>query len=122
MNIYIDKNGFVDYQITPVPENLDNYLVVEVDDDIDLSDKIFDVQSGRFVIDIARLVRQSEREKQHRMSLASNSIAPLQYAVELDMATNKERDSLTEWKRYCVLLNRVDCSSAPDIDWPTAPE
>ncbi|MDE9528476.1 tail fiber assembly protein, partial [Xenorhabdus bovienii] len=23
---------------------------------------------------------------------------------------------------YCVLLNRVDCSAAPKIDWPKAPE
>ncbi|MDE1488332.1 tail fiber assembly protein, partial [Xenorhabdus bovienii] len=30
--------------------------------------------------------------------------------------------ALTEWKKYCVLLNRVDCSAAPKIDWPKAPE
>ncbi|MDE1489105.1 tail fiber assembly protein, partial [Xenorhabdus bovienii] len=30
--------------------------------------------------------------------------------------------ALTEWKKYCVLLNRVDCSAAPKIDWPKKPE
>ncbi|MDC9595227.1 tail fiber assembly protein, partial [Xenorhabdus sp. IM139775] len=45
-----------------------------------------------------------------------------QYAVDLEMATDAEREALTAWKRYCVLLNRVDCSAAPDIDWPKAPE
>ncbi|MEQ1969421.1 tail fiber assembly protein, partial [Xenorhabdus nematophila] len=53
---------------------------------------------------------------------AANSIAPLQYAVDLKMATDAEQESLTAWKKYCVLLNRVDCSAAPDIDWPKAPE
>ncbi|MGS6301058.1 MULTISPECIES: tail fiber assembly protein, partial [Enterobacter] len=30
--------------------------------------------------------------------------------------------ALTEWKKYRVLLNRVDTSKAPDIDWPVPPE
>ncbi|MDC9595604.1 tail fiber assembly protein, partial [Xenorhabdus anantnagensis] len=30
--------------------------------------------------------------------------------------------SLTEWRKYRVLLNRVDCSTAPDIQWPKVPE
>ncbi|EFF0700519.1 tail fiber assembly protein, partial [Escherichia coli] len=25
------------------------------------------------------------------------------------------------WKKYRVLLNRVDTSTAPDIEWPTMP-
>ncbi|EKS5109754.1 tail fiber assembly protein, partial [Escherichia coli] len=25
------------------------------------------------------------------------------------------------WKKYRVLLNRVDTSTAPDIEWPAAP-
>ncbi|EOA1639273.1 tail fiber assembly protein, partial [Escherichia coli] len=25
------------------------------------------------------------------------------------------------WKKYRVLLNRVDTSTAPDIEWPTSP-
>ncbi|WP_038260426.1 tail fiber assembly protein [Xenorhabdus cabanillasii] len=69
-----------------------------------------------------QLKQQAESQKRYRRSQATNAIAPLQYAVDLKMATDRERDSLTEWKRYCVLLNRVDCSAAPDIDWPTAPE
>ncbi|MDE9467413.1 tail fiber assembly protein [Xenorhabdus bovienii] len=70
----------------------------------------------------AQLQQSAEREKQYRMSQAANSIAPLQYAVDLNMATNGEQAALTEWKKYCVLLNRVDCSAAPDINWPKAPK
>ncbi|MBD2779790.1 tail fiber assembly protein [Xenorhabdus szentirmaii] len=65
-----------------------------------------------------QLQQGAEREKQYRQLLASNAIAPLQYAVDLEMATNGEQATLTAWKKYCVLLNRVDCSAAPDIQWP----
>ncbi|KLU15337.1 MULTISPECIES: tail fiber assembly protein [Xenorhabdus] len=69
-----------------------------------------------------QLRQRAEQEKHYRLSQAANSIAPLQYAVDLQMATDTEQATLIAWKRYCVLLNRVDCSTAPDIDWPKAPE
>ncbi|MBD2786384.1 tail fiber assembly protein [Xenorhabdus sp. DI] len=69
-----------------------------------------------------QLQQLAESQKRYRLSQAANSIAPLQYAVDLEMATDGERAALTAWKKYCVLLNRVDCSAAPDIDWPKAPE
>ncbi|WP_340608936.1 tail fiber assembly protein, partial [Xenorhabdus bharatensis] len=47
---------------------------------------------------------------------------PLQDAVDLDMATKEEKAALLKWKKYRVLLNRVDCSTAPDIVWPEQPE
>uniref|UniRef100_UPI002157124A tail fiber assembly protein n=1 Tax=Xenorhabdus bovienii TaxID=40576 RepID=UPI002157124A len=68
------------------------------------------------------LQQRAERKKQYLMSQASNAIAPLQDAVDLKMAIDSERESLTGWKKYRVLLNRVDCSAAPRIDWPKAPE
>ncbi|WP_258087436.1 tail fiber assembly protein [Xenorhabdus bovienii] len=68
------------------------------------------------------LQQRAERKKQYLMSQASNAIAPLQDAVDLKMAIDSERESLTGWKKYRVLLNRVDCSAAPKIDWPKAPE
>ncbi|MBZ3682991.1 tail fiber assembly protein, partial [Providencia rettgeri] len=52
---------------------------------------------------------------------AANAIAPLQDAVDLGMATDEEKAKLTAWKTYRVLLNRVDTSLAPDIDWPQKP-
>ncbi|MBD2782797.1 tail fiber assembly protein [Xenorhabdus szentirmaii] len=87
----------------------------------------FDKWDGtRWVTDTAKQreheIQQTESQKQYRMSQTLNSIAPLQYAVDLDMATDGERAALTAWKKYYVLLNRVDCSAAPDIDWPNAPE
>jgi hypothetical protein len=69
-----------------------------------------------------QLQEQAEYEKRHLMGVAKDKIAPLQYAVDLQMETQEEQAFLLAWKKYCVLLNRVDCSKAPDIDWPKAPE
>ncbi|MDX7999964.1 tail fiber assembly protein [Xenorhabdus sp. Reich] len=67
-------------------------------------------------------IRRAEQQKLSLQRQADFAIAPLQYAVDLEMATDGERAVLTAWKKYCVLLNRVDCSIAPDIDWPKVPE
>ncbi|EOM6987716.1 tail fiber assembly protein, partial [Escherichia coli] len=50
-----------------------------------------------------------------------NAIAPLQDAVDLEMATDDEQALLLAWKKYRVLLNRVDTSTAPDVEWPAVP-
>lgn len=54
---------------------------------------------------------------------ASVRIAPLQDAVDLDMASVEEKNSLTQWKQYRVLLNRIqDQPGFPrSFEWPTAP-
>ncbi|EEV3342159.1 tail fiber assembly protein [Escherichia coli] len=56
------------------------------------------------------------------MQVASEHIAPLQDAVDLEIATEEENSLLEAWKKYRVLLNRVDTSTAPDIEWPVIPE
>ncbi|MDA4396590.1 tail fiber assembly protein, partial [Escherichia coli] len=45
----------------------------------------------------------------------------VQIVVELEIATEEETLLLEAWKKYRVLLNRVDTSTAPDIEWPTVP-
>jgi hypothetical protein len=37
------------------------------------------------------------------------------------MATDEEKLLLNDWKKYRVLLSRIDAASAPDIDWPVQP-
>ncbi|WP_270355699.1 tail fiber assembly protein, partial [Escherichia coli] len=46
---------------------------------------------------------------------------PLQDAVDLEIATEEEISLLEAWKKYRVLLNRVNTTTAPDIEWPVAP-
>ncbi|OKX02611.1 phage tail protein [Escherichia coli] len=45
----------------------------------------------------------------------------VQTVVELEIATEEETLLLEAWKKYRVLLNRVDTSVAPDIEWPAVP-
>nr|WP_314523922.1 tail fiber assembly protein [uncultured Lelliottia sp.] len=66
-------------------------------------------------------VSRAEANKQSLLQLATQSIAPLQDAVELDLASEQEIALLTAWKKYRVMLNRLDTSSAPDINWPEMP-
>ncbi|EGI46490.1 tail fiber assembly protein [Escherichia coli H591] len=63
----------------------------------------------------------SGRNKNNLMQVASEHIAPLQDAADLEIATEEETSLLEAWKKYRVLLNRVDTSTAPDIEWPAVP-
>lgn len=65
---------------------------------------------------------QAEATKTRLMAQATAAIAPLQDAVELEIATEKEIDALSAWKKCRVLLSRIDTSAAPDINWPEVPE
>ncbi|RXN69530.1 tail fiber assembly protein [Providencia rettgeri] len=66
-----------------------------------------------------QLIAEAEYQKQALLNEATAVIAPLQDAVDLGIATDEERAQLIKWKEYRVLLNRIDVSTASDIDWPT---
>ncbi|ELF2509935.1 tail fiber assembly protein [Escherichia coli] len=68
------------------------------------------------------LVREAEFQKKEQTAYAGEIIATLQDAVDLDMATEEEKSSLTKWKKYRVLLNRVQPEDAPNIEWPEMPQ
>lgn len=66
-------------------------------------------------------IRDAESMKKTLMQAAGETISTLQDAVELDLATDDETTQLEQWKKYRVLLNRIDTSTAPDISWPKQP-
>ncbi|EPE3729689.1 tail fiber assembly protein [Salmonella enterica subsp. enterica serovar Brandenburg] len=66
----------------------------------------------------AARLREAEGTKSRLLQMASEKIAPLQDAVDLDIATDDEKAQLDEWKKYRVLVNRVDISKP---DWPEQP-
>ncbi|MBS3046826.1 tail fiber assembly protein [Enterobacter mori] len=66
-------------------------------------------------------IENAESLKAQLLSVAAQAIEPLQDAVDLSMATEAEAASLSAWKKYRVLLNRVDASKEPDIEWPELP-
>lgn len=66
-------------------------------------------------------IAEAEAKKQGLLAEATVIIDPFQDAVELGMATPEEESALKEWRKYRVILNRVDTSTAPDINWPVKP-
>jgi len=63
----------------------------------------------------------AEQQKTTLRVLADSEITWRQDAVDAGIATAEETAALAEWKKYRVLLMRVDTSGAPDIEWPTPP-
>lgn len=55
------------------------------------------------------------------LTTANAEISWRQDAVDAGIATAGETAALAEWKKYRVLLMRVDTSKAPVIEWPTQP-
>ncbi|MBR7704595.1 tail fiber assembly protein [Salmonella enterica] len=68
------------------------------------------------------LQQQADQKKQSLMQEANTMISTLQDAADFTMATAEETAALTEWKKYRVLLMRVDTSKVPEIKWPEPPE
>ena len=62
-------------------------------------------------------------ERDFRLSQAAIRIAPLQDAVDIDIATDDERALLLDWKRYRVALNRLEIEEGfpTSVEWPATP-
>lgn len=68
------------------------------------------------------LIAEAHAKKSGLLADANPVIATLQDAVDLEMATDKEITLLTAWKKYRVLLSRIDTSDPENIVWPDKPE
>lgn len=66
------------------------------------------------------IAKGNSNERDARLSKAALRIAPLQDAVDTDIATEDETSLLLQWKRYRVALNRLDVN-ASDFEWPEEP-
>lgn len=96
--------------ITALPEQPDvNYLY---------SDGVFTAP----VIEAKDAVFLASSRLAAEMDDANRAMAPLQDAVDISIATDEETARLAQWKKYRVMLSRIDVSAAPDISWPVKPE
>ena len=66
-------------------------------------------------------VNQASVKKNQLITDATAQISYLQDAVESEIASEQETQLLAEWKKYRVLVNRIDTEQAPNIDWPNHP-
>ena len=66
-------------------------------------------------------VNQASIKKNQLLSEAASQLSYLQDAVDSQIASEQEAQLLAEWKKYRVLVNRIDIDQAPNIDWPNNP-
>jgi len=67
------------------------------------------------------LIRQSEDKRSRLRAEADTIIQPLQDANDLEIATDDEASQLIAWKKYRVMLMRVNTEDAENIIWPEQP-
>ena len=77
---------------------------------------VYDTESEKMA-----LITQATQQKESLLAMAASKIAPLQDAVDLDIATEAEAALLLAWKKYRVLVNRVDTNQTAVINWPDRP-
>lgn len=116
----------IESEYQPIKAEYDEILPVffDIRDNLNISKKMSQKEIDAHLnplIPKEQLIAEAEQQKQSLLAEANNAIAPLQDAVDLDMATDEEIAQSMEWKKYRVLLNRVDTSTAPDIEWPEKP-
>ncbi|MEX6250087.1 tail fiber assembly protein [Providencia hangzhouensis] len=129
----IDKDGFLLGWYSDevhVKEDIPK-LAMQVSDDVWLdavsaNANFYDKNSNTFMIRDKPKTKEQEVEdaierKSYLLLEANEAIAPLQDAVDLNMATDTEIGLLAAWKEHRVLVNRTDTSLAPNIEWSQAP-
>ena len=67
-------------------------------------------------------VNQASIKKNQLLSEAASQLSYLQDAIDSQIASEQETQLLVEWKKYRVLVNRIDIELAPNIEWPNQPK
>lgn len=117
MNLDISKLWPINLSVTEMsPEDLPKEFAVDgnwIFDGTSIKQKVYSKNEE---------IAKAELERSNMVSKASVVISPLQDAIDLDIATEEEKQKYNTWRLYRVLLSRVDTSTAPDITWPESPE
>lgn len=66
-------------------------------------------------------IAEAEMQKQVCADDAEKNITILERKVRLKMATDKEKELLTQWEIYSIKVADINTSIAPDIEWPVKP-
>ncbi|MCC8465622.1 tail fiber assembly protein, partial [Photorhabdus bodei] len=65
---------------------------------------------------------EAKQKQATLLQQANETISLLQDSVDLEVATDSEKEALLEWRKYRVLLTRVDINQAPNVEWPEVPK
>lgn len=131
MSIYYDKNtlGFYDSEINEIPENsveisseYHNELLQKqtLGSEIQPDKKGYPIAIKKVLTDEERIYT-NESKKQQLINEAIQKIALLQDIIDLDMQESNEEEQLKQWKKYRILVTRVDTSDINAV-FPSKPE
>lgn len=67
------------------------------------------------------LISKAEDKRSRLRAEADTAIQPLQDASDLGMATDDEASLLVAWKKYRVMLMRINTKDPEEIAWPEQP-
>lgn len=116
--VYSITNGS-EKTITEIGDIPDGYTTMKPASEFDRWD------GGKWVLDAKKQhqhdIDVATAKKQQLLNATNAQIEYLQDAIDADIATDKEKTLFSEWKKYRVLLNRIDLNQAPDIEWPNKP-
>lgn len=122
LNHETDARGIIDASVFfPINRSVVELASVPEEADID-GTWIFDGQKvTQRILTHEEEMAKAERRKMALMTQADQAMTPLQYALELERATEEEKAMLIAWKHYLVDLMRIDIRTAPCINWPVPP-
>ena len=114
-----DKQAATEVEINELGELADELTLIKPETEFDYWD------GSEWVTDVNKqnssIISSNKTLKDSLLSHAANKISVLQDAVELEIATDEEIALLKEWKKYRVLLNRLDVSDV-DVVFPEMPD
>ncbi|WP_242365581.1 tail fiber assembly protein [Yersinia enterocolitica] len=64
---------------------------------------------------------EAEQKKRVLLNEASTKIQILQDSIEFGLATETTEAELLAWRKHRVLIDQLDISTAPNIEWPVSP-
>ena len=116
--IYSTETG-IESTITNIGEIPDGFTLLKPTSD-------FDSWNGKkWVLDENKQHQYDVTTAQSQLSQflndANNAISNLQDAVDAEIATEQQIETLKCWKKYRFELNQIDVDKAPNIKWPEKP-
>lgn len=123
------NSGFYDPNINSIPSDS-----VEISDEyhaelLEKQSKGFIIRSDangypvaiERVLTADEIILKNKLRKQQLISIASENISVIQDAIDLGMEEDGDDGKLKLWKKYRILLNRIEVEQDTDINWPPPP-
>lgn len=131
MTIFFNSitNGFYDSNLSEIPENSieittechKNLLELQSAGHVIRPDEHGNPVATKPVLTPEEIIAKNKLEKQKLLETANKKIEILQDIIDLDMCEGGEADQLKSWKKFRILLTRVDVNSI-DADFPLPPD